>query len=42
MAIGDGAKTILDIGCGEGDLMKSVAYGKKWKITGIDLYSGGG
>lgn len=36
-AIGD-AKTILDVGCGTGDLMKMLGKGKKWYVTGIDIY----
>ena len=30
-------KTVLDIGCGEGDLMDEIAN-NDWKITGIDIY----
>jgi len=32
-------KTILDLGCGDGSLMELIADGKKWKITGVDLFS---
>lgn len=31
-------KTILDLGCGDGNLMELLADGKKWKITGVDLF----
>lgn len=31
-------KTILDLGCGDGSLMELLADGKKWKITGVDLF----
>lgn len=37
-AINGGIKNVLDIGCGDGSLMKLLAYGKDWKITGIDIY----
>lgn len=30
--------TILDLGCGDGNLMELLANGKKWKVTGVDLY----
>lgn len=36
-SIGD-AKTILDLGCGEGSLMQLLSKGKNWQITGIDIY----
>lgn len=36
-AIGD-AKTILDIGCGTGELMQMLGQEKKWKVTGVDVY----
>lgn len=36
-AIGE-SKTILDLGCGDGSLMDLLSKGKKWKITGIDIY----
>lgn len=32
------AKTILDVGCGDGSLMQSVNYDKKYKVVGVDLY----
>lgn len=38
-SIGD-TKTILDLGCGEGSLMQLLSYGKKWQVTGIDIYKG--
>ncbi len=36
-SIGD-AKTILDLGCGEGSLMQLLSKGQNWQITGIDIY----
>lgn len=33
------SKTILDLGCGDGNLMELLADGKSWRITGIDLYT---
>lgn len=36
-AIGN-AKTILDLGCGDGSLMESLSMGKKWKVTGVDIF----
>lgn len=36
-AIGD-AKTVLDLGCGDGTLMELLSKGEKWQITGIDIY----
>lgn len=36
-SIGD-AKTILDLGCGDGTLMELLSKGEKWQITGIDIY----
>lgn len=32
-------KTIVDLGCGEGDFMESISKGKKWDIFGIELYN---
>lgn len=32
------AKTVLDIGCGDGQLMVKVNYDKKYEVTGVDLY----
>lgn len=32
------AKTILDLGCGDGTLMEFISQGQKWQITGIDIY----
>lgn len=32
-------KTILDLGCGDGNLMELLAEGKKWKVTGVDIYA---
>ena len=31
--------TILDLGCGDGNVMELLADGKKWKVTGVDLYT---
>lgn len=31
-------KTILDLGCGDGNLMELLADGKRWEVTGVDLY----
>lgn len=31
-------KTVLDIGCGDGEIM-SIIGDKKWKVTGIDIYA---
>lgn len=31
-------KSVLDIGCGDGELMKVIGD-KSWKITGIDIYA---
>lgn len=30
-------KTVLDLGCGDGELMQTIVD-KKWKITGVDIY----
>lgn len=32
------AKTVLDVGCGDGSLMVKVNADKKYKVIGIDLY----
>ncbi len=32
------AKTILDLGCEDGRLLQLLSQGKKWKITGVDIY----
>ncbi len=37
-AIGNNIATILDIGCGNGELMKKLSIGKEWDITGVDIY----
>ena len=37
-AMGDDVKTVLDIGCGTGDLMATMAQGKNWDITGVELF----
>ena len=31
-------RTILDIGCGDGLLMKRLSQGENWNITGIDIF----
>lgn len=36
-AIGN-AKTILDIGCGTGELIEMLGKGEKWQVTGVDVY----
>jgi ubiquinone/menaquinone biosynthesis C-methylase UbiE len=35
--IGD-AKTILDVGCGDGEAMIKINHDKKYQVTGVDLY----
>lgn len=35
-AIGN-AETVLDLGCGDGEFMKSI-YSEKWKVTGVDIF----
>lgn len=35
--LSDSPKTVLDIGCGGGDLMKEIAD-SSWQVTGIDIY----
>lgn len=32
------SKTVLDVGCGDGDTMASINFDKKFDVTGIDLY----
>lgn len=32
------ARTILDLGCGDGTLMELLSRGENWQITGIDIY----
>lgn len=39
-AIGNNVKTILDLGCGDGEFMKKLANGEKWDITGVEIYPG--
>lgn len=36
--MGDDVKTVLDIGCGTGDLMAMMAKEKNWDITGVELF----
>lgn len=36
--IGDDIKTILDLGCGEGNFMKDIKSDNNWEITGVELY----
>lgn len=31
-------RTVLDLGCGDGSLMELLSRGKRWQITGIDIY----
>jgi ubiquinone/menaquinone biosynthesis C-methylase UbiE len=37
-AIDKSVKTVLDVGCGDGNFMKDLATAEHWKITGIDIY----
>lgn len=37
-AIGSNIETVLDIGCGDGELMSLLADGEGWKIYGLELY----
>lgn len=32
-------KTILDLGCGDGNLMELLSEGKSWKVTGVDIHT---
>lgn len=32
------AKTILDLGCEDGSLLELLSQGKKWRVTGVDIY----
>lgn len=32
------SKTILDIGCGDGSLMRKINYDKKYLVTGVELH----
>lgn len=32
-------RTVLDLGCGEGEFMSSLSRGKKWRIFGVELYN---
>lgn len=36
--IGNDVKTILDLGCGNGDLMKNIGRGENWEIVGVELF----
>lgn len=36
-SIGD-SKTVLDIGCGDGILMKTLSKDRNWKIIGVDIF----
>jgi len=38
MLIPDEAKTVLDLGCGEGTFMKGLSFGKDWEIVGVDIH----
>ena len=38
-AVGANVKTILDLGCGEGDFMKDLSENGNWDITGVELHS---
>jgi SAM-dependent methyltransferase len=37
-AMGNDVKTVLDVGCGTGDLMAMLSKGKNWDITGVELF----
>ena len=37
-AIGNGVRSVLDVGCGEGEFTKEISQGERWKIYGIDIY----
>lgn len=39
-AIGDGVKSVLDLGCGEGSFMKDICQAEDWHITGVELFAG--
>ncbi len=32
------AKTIIDVGCGDGELMEILSNGKNWQIDGLEIY----
>lgn len=36
-AIGRDVKTVLDLGCGKGTVMKIISKGENWVITGVEL-----
>jgi len=38
-AMGGDVKTVLDLGCGEGNFMKDIARDENWRITGVELYT---
>lgn len=37
--IRDDIKTVLDLGCGEGDFMEDISENKSWDIVGVELFS---
>jgi phospholipid N-methyltransferase len=37
-AIGSDVKTVLDLGCGEGDFMRAISHGESWRVTGVELF----
>ncbi|KKQ49685.1 MAG: hypothetical protein US75_C0002G0028 [Candidatus Woesebacteria bacterium GW2011_GWC1_38_13] len=37
-SIGRGIKTVLDVGCGDGEFISYISKGEKWKITGVDQH----
>ncbi len=37
-AMGKDVKTVLDVGCGTGELMSMLALGKDWDVTGVELF----
>jgi 2-polyprenyl-3-methyl-5-hydroxy-6-metoxy-1,4-benzoquinol methylase len=37
-AIGNNVKTVLDLGCGDGEFMKGISEVEGWNITGVELF----
>ncbi len=37
-AIGKNVSTMIDLGCGDGFLMKILSFKESWEITGVELY----
>lgn len=38
-AVGDEVRTVLDLGCGYGGLMKAISRDESWEVTGVDADS---